>query len=291
MTLERTYVISRGPAPPSANDYSDYANSQWQSLLNKSPAESEVQAFLEHNPAYLPGAWTPGTKSGHYPLHCAVIAQPLLPGLRSKRPDFMWIAMHSLEWYPTLIEIEAPSKRLFTRSGTPRADFTQARNQLAEWRTWFADPSNVQVFTESYGIPYAIRSARQMRLHMVLVYGRRDEFDNDPRLAKQRASLMTGADEELMSYDRLAVDRELGNAITVRADGNGRYKTVAVPPLFHLGPNLAERLLSIDDLDAALRETPLMSEERRAFLLSRLPYWRSWAQGGARGIVNTGDWE
>jgi len=35
---------------------------------------------------------------------------------------------------------------------------------------------------------------------------------------------MTGADEELMSFDRLTPDTELRDAITIRAEGTGKYK-------------------------------------------------------------------
>ena len=239
----------------------------------------------------LPGAWTPGTKSGHPPLLCAAISQPLLPGLNARIPDFMWISTHSQMWYPTLIEIERPSKKVFTTKGVPSADFTHARNQLAQWRTWFSSPENVQQFIKSYGIPDWMRNTRQMKLHMILVYGRREEVRDAPELSRQRASLLTGSDEELMSFDRLAPDGELRDAITVRAADPGKYEAVCVPPLFRLGPTLADRLLAIDGFERALRTTPLISDPRRDFLTSRIPYWRDWARNGDRGTIHSTDYE
>ena len=151
--LQRTYEIQPGPSAPSVDDYAELSQSEWTQLLESSPDEKNVQSFLERNPAFLPGAWTPSVKSGHYPLHCAAISQPILPGLNARRPDFMLVSTHSSMWYPTLIEIERPSKRIFTGGGIPSADFSEARNQLAQWRTWFSIPENVQTFIASYGIP------------------------------------------------------------------------------------------------------------------------------------------
>jgi len=246
---------------------------------------------LERNPMLLPGARTPSVKSGHYPLHCAAISQPRLPGLSSKIPDFMWIATHSLTWYPTLIEIKSPTKRIFTKDGIPSAEFNQARNQLAQWRTWFSMAENVQQFIKSYGIPDYLTSGRQMQLHTILIYGRRSEVENDPALSKHRGSLLNASSEELMSFDRLEVEADLVDAITVRAIDSGKYRALAVPPLFRLTPGIADRLLAIENIEECLKETPMISEERRSFLLSRLPYWRDWAKRKDIGVINMGDIE
>ncbi|MDB6108739.1 MAG: hypothetical protein JWR69_489 [Pedosphaera sp.] len=289
--LRKSYAIKGGPSAPETEDYLELCRREWSSLLAADPEEKAIQSFLEQNPLLLPGAWTPGTRSGHYPLHCAVVSQPELPGIKSKRPDFMWISTHSSHWYPTLIEIERPSKRIFKSSGIPTAEFTQARNQLAQWRTWFSRPENVQKFIASYGIPDWMANERQMTLHMILVYGRRSEFEGNPELSLQRASLMSGSDEELMSLDRLLPDRDLRDAVTIRARDNGRYKAVCIPPLFRLSPGLAPRLLAIDGVDHALSATPLISEMRRQFLISRIPYWKEWARNGRGGVISSGDSE
>jgi hypothetical protein len=127
----------------------------------------------------------------------------------------MWIASHSASWFPTVIEIERPGKKVFTQSNTPSAEFTQARHQLTQWRTWFDSSANVQQFIESYGIPSELLATRTRHLHMMLIYGRREEFEGDPERSKQRSSLLPGTDEELMSFDRLSADADLEAAITV----------------------------------------------------------------------------
>ncbi len=281
-----TYEQEKGPPGLSFEDYAVRLEHDYRELIAADPSESDVQNFLEKNPSLVPGAWTPGTNSGHYPFHCALITQPVLPGLRSRRPDFMWIATHSQSWFPTLIEIESPKKRMFRKSGLLTSAFTEARNQLAQWRTWFNDPANVQQFINSYGIPDEYQRFRTMRLHMILIYGTRTEFESNPALSKHRASLLPGHDEELMSFDRLSIDQSLADAITIRAVGHGRFRVVGLPPIFSTDPILAGRLLHIHGFSDAIDASQHISKERGEFLKKRVAYWRAWASSA--GSRSTG---
>lgn len=290
MTLTPTYKIENGPSAVSVEQYSSAAESKFLQLLDSEPPERDILRFLEQNPALVPGARTPGWPSGHPPLNNALITQPELPGLSSKFPDFMWIASHSLTWYPTLVEIERPDKMIFKSGEVPRAEFTQAYNQLAQWRSWFTEPENVLTLIREYGIPDDIVRNRSMKLHMILVYGRRSEFEGDRAKSKQRSALVTGADEELVSYDRLRVDKDLRDVITVRCTGSGTYRAVAIPSTFTLGPTFADRLVRIAELDAAIQNADI-SLDRRAFLIRRLEYWRDWAVQSQPSIINSRDRE
>jgi hypothetical protein len=289
--FKTTYKQESGPPAMALDQYEETRTEQYERLLSHNPIEREVQAFFEKNPSFVPGAWTPGSKSGHYPLHCALISQPKLPGFKYRQPDFMWISTHSGAWYPTLIEIEAPRKKIFTRKGIPTSDFTEARNQLAQWRTWFNNPANVQQFLDSYGIPNYLRVSRKMQLHMILIYGRRNEFDENPELSQQRASLLPSYDEELISFDRLSVDKELEHSITIRAVGFGKYKVINIPPIFSLSPCLAERLCQIDGFEKAIDETEEIFEERKEFLKKRILYWREWVQKSSSRMTGRYFWE
>ncbi len=250
-----------------------------------------MQVFLEQNPCFVPGAWTPGAPSGHSPLHTALISQPQLSGLRSRQPDFMWISTHSATWYPTLIEIESPTKLIFKGDAIPTHQFTQARNQLAQWRAWFSEPVNIQKFVSEYGIPESYTKFRRMQPHFILIYGRRDEFENNEELSKQRAVIMSGPDEELISFDRLHPDLKLRNAIAVHATGFGRYRACAIMPTIEMGPVLADRLLHVDGLEDIVDADGRIPRARRDFLAKRIPYWRAWAATPVRGVVSTGDRE
>lgn len=281
-----SYEQKRGPEPIGLEQYIQELAHQWQALLNSNPSESQLQKFLELNPCLVPGAWTPGCKSGHYPLHCALITQPELSGLSSRKPDFMWIAVHSLAWYPTLIEIEKPSKKIFRKDNVPTSQFSQALNQIAQWRTWFSDPSNQALFAREYGVSnWALASSMQMKPHFILVYGRRNEFIDDPERKKHRASLIPASDIGLMSFDRLKPDKELEEAITVRAIGNGKYRLVSVPPNFTLTPSMADRLLHISDFDKVINSNSKISTKRKPFLLERITYWRGWASSKDKGVI------
>lgn len=290
MKFEKTYEIVKGPEACNIEDYAVQKNNEYKHLLDTAKAEKELQNFFELNPSFVPGAWTPSTKSGHVPLHCSLITQPELRGINTKIPDFMWIAQHSMGWFPTLIEIEDPNKKLFKNNGVPTSEFTQARNQLEKWKTWFSNPSNVQMFLEMYHIPAYMKDTMQMQLHMILVYGRREEFSNKPHLSKDRMSL-TSSYLELMSFDRLSYDKELSDAITVKLNRYGQYEAVAVPSTFKLGPAFSDRLPVIQGITEAIQANSEFSVERKDFLLERIPYWIQWETAGERGIITSSDEE
>lgn len=274
--LSITYDIVPGPPRVSNDEYVALCNRRYKELLAGDPEEPLVQDFLEKHPCLVPGHSTPGARSGHMPLHCSLITQPKLEGLGKYIPDFMWVSTHSGAWFPTLIEIEKPGKKIFKRDGTPSAHFTRARNQLNQWRSWFEDPTNQLLFSQQYGIPDYMR-ARRMQLHMILIYGRRSEFENDTRLTRQRGTLLAGPDEELVSFDALQADGDMTQAFTVKALSHGQYQAVSVPPVFSTGPDLADRLLSINGIAETLDGNPDIAEERKIFLKQRIPYWREWA--------------
>lgn len=197
----------------------------------------------------------------------------------------MWIVADSGTWYPTLIEIESPTKKLFTQAKVQRSEFTQARSQLTQWRTWFQNPINVQKFVQEYGIPARWCSSMECRPRRILVYGRRAEFDTLPELARLRSSLL-GTDEELMSFDRLESDSSLEVIITVRAIGEGRFHAVAVPETFGIRPYGADNLKRIDGLAQAIDQNYAIPAARKAFLKQRIKYWRERDSptGGPRDI-------
>lgn len=258
-------------------------NREFKALLSSGADERQIQVFLEHHPSLVPGALTPGSSSGHYPLHCALITRPQLPGFRSSIPDLMWIANHSQAWYPTLIEIESPTKRLFTKSGQPRAEFTQARTQLGHWRSWFQNPTNVHQFVELYGVPEKWQRYKKRQLHMILIYGQRAEFERSPRLSMLRSSLMSGHDEEeMMSFDRLEANQKLEAVITVRPLGGGRFEAVWVPETFGTSVAIADALPHIDGLAEAIDRNDHISGARRAFLKRRIEHWRAWGASPRR---------
>jgi hypothetical protein len=187
-----------------------------------------------------------------------------------------------------MVEIEHPAKRLFTKDRTPTAEFTQAKTQLAQWRVWFDSPTNRQLFIEEYGIPRDIRNFRQMGLHLILVFGRRAEFERDEELSKLRSYLLNGTDEDLVSFDRLTVDKDLTDALTVKPEGYGKYKVLEVPETFALSPWNAEDVADLTGFDEAVNASPTLSQERKDFLKRRRIYWQQWAKSPSRGSYGSG---
>ena len=203
----------------------------------------------------------------------------------------MWIATHSQTWYPTLIEIARPDKALFTKKGSPTAEFRQARHQLAQWGSWLNTAANLQKFVVDYGIQDIYTRYKTLQPHFVLICGRRREVEDRPDLSKQLSDLLPGPDEELVSYDRLSPDLELSRAITVKPTAPGRYEALHVLPTLTLSPLLADRLLSVTAMEDAIADCWQMPPERREFLVSRLEYWREWARKEGSRTARLNDFE
>lgn len=297
---ERSYEFDPNPVPAMRwDEYARIAENEYATLLAGNPFEAELQRFFEQNPSFLPGAWTVDIDSGHAPYPDAVISQPKLNGLTCRQPDFMWLATESGRWYPTLIEIERPSKLVFKKNKCEQSmDFAQAASQLAQWRAWFNETANLHVFEEYYGVPPRLRD-REMAARFVLIYGRRAEYSEDRERQRIRTNLLPATDTRMMSFDSLTPNPKSWNLCTVRATGNRRFRCVAVPPTWKVGYHSAECLGSVDAIEEVIDGQTRMSDSRREFLKRRLRYWQAWRQprpaqtGPARFHLVGGDkgWE
>ena len=287
--LDLNYILEEGPVRVSDEEYLEKCNSQYIELLSSEPSESSMQSFLEKHPCLVPGHRTPAGNPGASLYHI-LVKQPNLPGLPLYVPDFMWIPAHSGAWFPTLIEIEQPNKRVFTKRGHPTSEFTQARHQLAQWHSWFANPNNVQQFMDYYGISNSLRH-RAMVLRTILIFGRRSEFEDDPKLVSLRDSLLPGEYDELMSFDRLSADESVLDAITARGTGSGKYEAVWVQPTFETGPHWGQRLAQLEEIHHAIGQNDEIGKERREFLKRRVGYWKKWYASPGLHPYKSGDTE
>jgi hypothetical protein len=242
---------------------------RWRELLDSEDSrdESLLQAFLERHPSLLPGSHSVDGDSGHSPFPVSVIAQPKLPGLSDRRPDFMWLATDSSSLYPVLIEIETPHKAWFYGDRAEiHSDLTHAHGQLAEWRAWFGRGHNRTAFLEYYEIPPE-RARLQLEPRYVLIYGRRENFESVPRRREKRAELARH-DERLMSFDRLAPAKKSVLYSTVRKRQDG-YRVVSVPPSLTLF-NTGRDYQLISGWANALGNCPDMAAARRQYLKEQL---------------------
>ncbi|MCM3185942.1 Shedu anti-phage system protein SduA domain-containing protein [Priestia megaterium] len=269
--------------------YENMAIEEYQELLKQKGHEEFVfQEFFERNPAFLPGAFGIYGESGHSPYNNALITQPILQGLTSKIPDFLWIASDSGTIYPIFIEIETPNKRWFKKNGVPTAEFTQAQNQLSDWKIWLSNPVHQNLFYQYYDIDREITSGKAVRPQFVLIFGSRNEFARNPELNQKRGQLVR-ENETYMTFDRLLPNIKARNSITCKVR-NRKYTAKFISPSFRLGPVYAEELSKIDNKEEAINNSKI-DDIRKDFILSRLPYWEEFGRRQPRGMRNTGDWE
>jgi hypothetical protein len=293
LSLERTYVIEQSPEEPlSWKQYEQLVTAEWTTLLNRNspPSEKEVQSFLERHPSMVPGAFGfVGGESGHYPRLCGLITQPSLPSYDRRVPDFMWLAQSSDTEEPVLVEIEAPSKRWFTKNGKPTASLTQALQQITDWKAWSDVPRNAEAFKAFYGLDQGWH-ARRLRPSYLLIYGRRAEANADLSRARQRSYLFP---ENVFgrTFDRLQPNPKADDLVCLKAVSSGVFEVVSVPPTLRWRPMLAgERGLS-SGWDTAILANPHIPPRLKEFLVRRRGYWDEWGRRGERGVISTGDEE
>lgn len=271
--LEKTYESVTPPFPAmELEDYERLVRQEWSELLSSENQsdESKFQSFFVRHPCMLPR-----------PFHVfgvgadiwsnVLVSKPALLSFTSKIPDFMWITRDSVAVYVVLIEIEAPAKPWATVGGQRSNKLTQAESQIKDWKVWFSDERNVAQFRKHYKIPdYALHFS-QKSLRYILIYGRRDEATKNKSFAEQRFHLQ-GENETFMTYDRLKLDRNLLNCITVRVDKDGCYRAISVPPTIKLGPHPYSGWDMILDKEIAVRDNRYLTPGRKDFLIKRWPY-------------------
>ncbi|MFD6358208.1 Shedu anti-phage system protein SduA domain-containing protein [Nocardia tengchongensis] len=275
-------VADNDPGRPRALEWALYADrvaAAWVELLESDPEERAVQAFLERHPSMVPGGCGDIGPGGHHMSEMsAVFREPHLTGYGRKRePDFMWITRSTSLITPILIEIEKPSKRWFTKGDQPTAEFTQARNQLNDWRSWFSQPENQILFRKTYLFEDKYED-RALEPQFVLIYGRQSEFEIGgghvrPEVLRRKRDLQRAADESFRTFDSLRPRYELGDSLTVTMTAQGP-SVFAFSPVYHTSTGTYEDAFVLgDDISDAMNRTVWTTEERKGYLKSRWAHW------------------
>ncbi|MFJ8907530.1 Shedu anti-phage system protein SduA domain-containing protein [Streptomyces sp. NPDC102351] len=268
------------PMSPAWETYSDLALAQWYQLLSQNPDEGEVQRFLELHPAMIPGGSGDIGPGGHHGSDMgAVFRRPKLIGSgRTFEPDFMWVTRSSGLITPILIEIEKPSKRWFRNDGRPTSEFSEARDQLNDWRSWFAREGNQSIFRETFLLIGDKYRNRPLEPQYVLIYGRESEFKRGgghmhPDELRYKRDQQRSKDESFMTFDALRprYDHRISMTLTMTAYGP---KIHAFSPMYGTDAFIGEGALVLGDPQTALARSVMMSEERRAYLAQRWAYWQ-----------------
>ena len=285
--FQRVARLDRNPARPMAlpwQQYSDLALAAWHSLLAQQPEENEVQRFLELHPSMIPGGSGDVGPGGHHGSDMgAVFREPDLTG-RGRRfePDFIWVTRSSGLVTPILIEIEKPSKRWFRGDGRPSGDFKDARDQLNDWRSWFARDGNETIFREKFLFLDGKYEDRPLEPQYVLIYGRESEFQfggghTNPRALRYKRDQQRGANESFMTFDALRPRYDHRNSMTLTMTACGPA-IHAFSPVYGTSPSIGAGAVVLGDPSEALERSVMMSDERRAYLAQRWTHWQEYEQ-------------
>ncbi|MDX2403450.1 DUF4263 domain-containing protein [Streptomyces microflavus] len=257
---------------------------QWYTLLSEAPEEDAIQTFLELHPSMIPGGSGDVGPGGHHGSDMgAVFRRPKLEGAgRSFEPDFMWITRSSGLVTPILIEIEKPSKRWFKQNGRPTSEFTEARDQLNDWRSWFAREGNPALFREKFLFLGDRYLDRPLEPQYVLVYGRESEFKvggghGNPNALRYKRDQQRGSNETFMTFDALRPRYDHSRSMTLTMTSQGP-ELFAFSPVYGTSAFVGEGALLLGDPDGALARTTMMNEARRTYLSKRWRYWQDHAR-------------
>ena len=117
---------------PGFSDIRDFA-----SLLTTGPGEEQMQKFIEERPQFVLGLFGQGDD-----CDLAFLTKPSIG--TGYRADFAILNVNQGGCRITLIELERPSERLFTKKGTPAKTLQSALGQIQDWHEWITP--NKQTF-------------------------------------------------------------------------------------------------------------------------------------------------
>lgn len=165
--------------------------------LDNAKDENEIQEYLEINPYLLPATFVlnHGIHFGSY-----ISKLPIGTGYQT---DFAYITKSSIEWRIVLMEIEDPKKKFFNKNGTPTSNFTQARDQVLEWKSYIENKgsSYVRESLEKLIVPSHMK-INPVKFKYLLVYGRTDELKGNERLL-EKIQQYNSEDFRIITYDSL----------------------------------------------------------------------------------------
>ena len=272
----------RRPAAITWERYSDEALAQWHSLLNGEPEERDVQQFLELHPSMVPGGSGDVGPGGHHGSDMgAVFRRPTLIGEgRTFEPDFMWVTRSTSLITPILIEIEKPSKRWFRKDGRPTAEFTEAHDQLNDWRDWFARDANRALFRRKFLFLNDLYENRALEPQFVLIYGRESEFQKggghaNPDALRHKRDLQRARDESFCTFDSLRPRYDHANSMTLTMTAQGP-EIHAFSPVFGTWSQVGRGARILGDPASALARSVMMTDERKAYLAKRWAHWQEY---------------
>jgi hypothetical protein len=125
-------------------------------LIESSPKEELVQKFIENHSYLL-------LQARNKRRHTALVSKPKLAD--EFIPDFIMFGGCNDYWI-TLVEIEKPSDLIFTKNGDYSSAFSKALRQIADWKAWLYNNSELfsKYFSHPWTIEYEIVIGRRINL-------------------------------------------------------------------------------------------------------------------------------
>jgi hypothetical protein len=157
--------------------------------------EQTVQDFLEQHSVLIPIPWML-----NHGLHFDVVISKF-PLDTSLVTDFAYLTKSTTEWYAVFMELESPSKHIFTTNlKAPRfsAEFNAALAQLQDWKL-FVERHAAEV-RDRLSVLLRPLPKNRLRFKFVLVYGRNAEFGSNQDRIDHFAEL-NSQDRKVLTYD------------------------------------------------------------------------------------------
>lgn len=153
--------------------------------------EHDVQKVIHEHPQLLRGI-TPGVEFAfrEYRLGAEFIADFVTGGFVD---NGMYLRL-------SMIELESPKHKLFTKHGDPTAALNHALRQIRDWRAWIKE--NRLYFTSRTikKLDYPARAADGVKEAYVVVIGRRSSMSRDDQ---RRLADLNDDGTHVMTYDGL----------------------------------------------------------------------------------------
>jgi Domain of unknown function (DUF4263) len=188
----------------------DELKKEYFELLDKAGPEQVYQSYLEKHTRLIPREFVQ-----NHGIGCSLVLRKLPFGADYKS-DFFYFSKSTDDWNAVFIELEKPQSRFFRKDSNDfHPDFTQALQQISQWRAWF-DRGHQSAFLASVRM---IQVPPHMAVNptynkYVLVFGRRSEyFGNETRRSLVRAQ--EREDLKIITFDSLAENLERKHEVSI----------------------------------------------------------------------------
>lgn len=239
--------------------------------------ERFVQRYFENNPFALLSVLF-GIDSQYAIFGSTIISQPKFKSFDGDRhPDFLIVTWNSLNLYFNFIEIEDPSKKIFSNTNQqPSPDFLQAHNQLIQWSSFdknevgnYCDELLRSLFKDNFNnTPDKAR-----HYNFILLYGFSDEIT---RLGERHNHILqeyfTASDKHHCTYSRLLSNIRFEQPLfTVKKETTtNKFKAFGFVPFKSYKVSNWSDFHNITDKQELIQNSDLITEEEKGKLIKQI---------------------